>query len=86
MNPAIEMSAVAPLPDYQRGNVPVAFIKLKSSISKREIIDQLEKELAISKIPHLLYEVNSFPMTPNGKILRKKLNINNQTYIIREID
>tara|TARA_B100002003_G_scaffold251608_1_gene296208 strand:+ start:271 stop:1704 length:1434 start_codon:yes stop_codon:yes gene_type:complete len=85
MNPAIEMSAVAPLPDNQRGNVSVAFLKLKCSISQKEIINQLKGELSMTKIPQRFYEVNSFPTTSNGKMQRKKLTISNSAYIIKEI-
>jgi fatty-acyl-CoA synthase len=85
-HPAVEMAAVTGLPDIARGMVPVAFLKLKHSVTKKDLLQNLHQELSQIKIPQRLFHVRNFPMTSNGKLQRRKLAPDDSTYVIREID
>lgn len=83
--PAVELSAVTGVPDELRGKVPVAFLKLRHPTTRKELIAQLTEELAAAKIPQRYFEVSGFPMTPNGKLQRRRLSCDDAAYVIREI-
>jgi O-succinylbenzoic acid--CoA ligase len=85
-HPAVEIAAVTGLPDVARGMVPVAFLKLKQSVTKKDLQQNLHQELSQIKIPQRLFHVRDFPMTANGKLQRRKLAPDDSTYVIREID
>jgi fatty-acyl-CoA synthase len=85
-HPAVEMAAVTGLPDVARGMVPVAFLKLKHSVTKKDLLQNLHQELSQIKIPQRLFHVRDFPMTTNGKLQRRKLAPDDSTYVIREIN
>jgi acyl-CoA synthetase (AMP-forming)/AMP-acid ligase II len=82
---AVESSAVTGIPDPQRGMVPVAFLKLRAPITRRQLLEEINGELPGSKIPQRLFEVRGFPMTANGKLQRRKLSIEDHAHVIREI-
>jgi acyl-CoA synthetase (AMP-forming)/AMP-acid ligase II len=82
---AVELSAVTGVADEMRGNVPVAFLKLRHPTTRKELIAQLTGELAAAKIPQRFFEVKGFPMTPNGKLQRRRLSCDDADYVIREI-
>ena len=82
---SVEDSAVIGIPDEYRGNVPVAFLKLKRSISRKAILLELQEELPEAKIPQRFFEVKVFPMTSNGKLQRRRLSIDDSTYVIGEL-
>ena len=81
----VELSAVAGLPDPVRGRVPVAFLKLKTPMTRRDLLAALAPGLPKSKMPMRFYEVSAFPMTPNGKLQRKRLDPDDRTTVVREI-
>jgi acyl-CoA synthetase (AMP-forming)/AMP-acid ligase II len=84
--PVVEAAAVTGLPDVARGMVPVAFLKLKQPVTKKELLQSLHQELPPIKIPQRFFHVRDFPMTANGKLQRRKLSPDDATYVIREID
>jgi long-chain acyl-CoA synthetase len=84
-HPGVELSAVTGVPDAYRGMVPVAFLKLKRPVCKKDLLQGLYQELPQGKIPQRFLEVKAFPMTANGKLQRRKLAPNDLTYVLREI-
>jgi rifamycin polyketide synthase module 1/2/3 len=84
--PGVEMSAVAGVPDEQRGMVPAAFVKLATpDLTRAALIQQLAVELPMSKIPQRFLEVRALPMTSNGKVQRRRLSPDNTEFVVREI-
>jgi rifamycin polyketide synthase module 1/2/3 len=82
----VEMSALAGIPDEQRGMVPVAFLKLTDpTLTRAALVQQLARELPKSKIPQRFVEVRGFPMTNNGKVQRRRLSPTDRELVIREI-
>lgn len=74
MHPAVFAVAVVPRPDEKRGQVPVAFVQLKSStarILEGELIDWCREKIANYKVPEVQL-IASMPVTVSGKI-RKDL-------------
>jgi len=84
-HPSVELSAVTGVPDTNRGMVPVAFLKLKQPVGKKDLLQGLHEELPQGKLPQRFFEVNAFPMTANGKLQRRKLALDDPTYVLREI-
>jgi fatty-acyl-CoA synthase len=85
-SPVVEVAAVTGLPDVARGMVPVAFLKLKQPVTKKDLLQGLHQALPQIKIPQRFFHVRDFPMTANGKLQRRKLSPDDSTYVIREID
>jgi acyl-CoA synthetase (AMP-forming)/AMP-acid ligase II len=81
----VELSAVAGLPDGARGRVPVAFLKLRDRLCRRELVRELTASLTQNKIPQRYIEVRAFPTTSNGKIQRRLLAPDDAQYVIGEI-
>ncbi len=84
--PEVDMSAVTGIADEQRGMVPVAFVKLKSPVARDQLIAGLDGHLPAVKIPQRYFEVREFPMTANGKLRRHVLSVDDDSYVVREID
>jgi len=84
--PGVSMSAVTRMPDPQRGNVPIAFLKLDRPLTRKEILGHLDGKVPKIKVPQRFLEVGSFPTTHNGKLQRKKLSPDDPTHVIREIN
>lgn len=83
--PAVSCSAVTGITDESRGTVPVAFLELTAPVSRRDMVTALKEWLAPAKIPQRFFEVRGFPTTPNGKLVRRRLSINDPERVIREI-
>jgi len=71
-------SAVVPKPDEIRGQVPVAFIVLKSGIEandemKKVLVGHVRKEIGPTAKPHQILFVKGLPKTRSGKIMRRFL-------------
>jgi len=74
-NSAVSECAVIGIPDEKWGEVPAAYIILKSGamISEQEIIEHCSDKLATFKRPRLIKFVDEFPKTPIGKIQKNIL-------------
>jgi fatty-acyl-CoA synthase len=74
-HPKIEQCAVIGVPDPIRGEVGMAFVKLKSGelCTKENVLDFCTEGLAKYKIPKYVEFVEEFPLTQVGKIQRSEL-------------
>ena len=81
-HPAINETAVVPIPDKIKGEVPVAFVILKGKTqnnpSNQEKLEKEIKKLTDKKIgptarPAKIYVVEALPKTRSGKIMRRIL-------------
>lgn len=74
-HPSVTQSAVVAYPHPVQGQIGRAFIVLKegASLPPREIIDFCKGKLAHYKIPRKIDFLESLPMSPSGKILRREL-------------
>jgi fatty-acyl-CoA synthase len=74
-HPAILETAVVPLPDEKWGEVPKAFVVLKSHqrVGEMEIIEHCRQRLAHYKCPHSVEFVESLPRSGTGKVLKREL-------------
>lgn len=77
MHPEINESAVVGIPDEIKGEVPIAFAIYKGEKSaeeiKKEIINQIKKEIGPIALPKEVYLVEDLPKTRSGKIMRRIL-------------
>jgi acyl-CoA synthetase (AMP-forming)/AMP-acid ligase II len=82
----VEMSALAGIPDKNRGMIAVAFIKpIHNGLTRAALVRHLRRELPTSKIPQHFIEVRAFPMTSNGKLQRRRLSPDDREFVVREI-
>src|SRR6266852_4255291 len=72
-HPAIADAAVIPSPDEKAGEVPIAFVVLKKSATRAEIIDFVAERVAAHKKIRRVEFVDEIPKSPAGKILRRLL-------------
>jgi fatty-acyl-CoA synthase len=72
---AVAEAAVFGIPDEQFGEVPAAYIKLKSGakVAESELVAHCAGKLARFKRPRLIKFVDDFPKTPIGKIQKNVL-------------
>jgi acetyl-CoA synthetase len=77
LHPDITECAVIGIPDRIKGEVPVAFIVLKSEKPaeeiKNEAIAEIRKEIGPIALPKEVYLVEDLPKTRSGKIMRRIL-------------
>jgi long-chain acyl-CoA synthetase len=75
-HPAIAGSGVVPRTDVDRGQVPVAFVLLKSeaaaSVTPQAIQDWCRERMASFKVPEVRI-VDALPMTATGKVKKQEL-------------
>jgi len=75
-NPAIEGSGVIGKTDKQKGQIPVAFIKLKQDFKNKEtentITEWCKQNMATYKVP-IIKIVDVLPLTPTGKVQKQEL-------------
>ncbi len=81
--PMVESAAVRGIQDPTRGAAPVAFLVLRDAVSKGELDAALAAELTPIKVPVAYYAVSEIPMTSNGKIQRRMLEIDGPTVLRR---
>ena len=57
------------------GEIPKAFVILKENetVTQKELGALCKEKLAHYKVPRKIEFVSSFPLSPSGKILRRKL-------------
>lgn len=77
-HPAVAEAAVVASPDYDRGSVVKAFIRLRDGFDPSdelvvELQTMVKRDLAAYKYPRLIEFVDSFPLTSSGKIRRSEL-------------
>jgi len=77
LHPEISESAVVGIPDEIKGEVPIAFVVCKGTknpeILKKEVIEQIKKEIGPIALPKEVYLVDDLPKTRSGKIMRRIL-------------
>jgi acyl-CoA synthetase (AMP-forming)/AMP-acid ligase II len=80
------MAAVVPEPDEARGEEVKAYVQLSpgASLEPSALLEFLQPKLAKFKLPRYIAFVDSFPLTPSGKIAKHKLN--SPEYAVRTFD
>jgi long-chain acyl-CoA synthetase len=75
MHPAVALAAVGGIPDEAKGELAKAYIMIKadSRVTSTALIDHCREYLAPYKVPRAIQFVESVPMTPSGKIMRRLL-------------
>jgi acyl-CoA synthetase (AMP-forming)/AMP-acid ligase II len=72
-HPAVADAAVIPSPDEEAGEVPKAFVVLKTPTPPEEIMTFVAARVAPHKKIRLLETVDAIPKSATGKILRRVL-------------
>jgi o-succinylbenzoate---CoA ligase len=74
-HPAVEEAGVCGQADPQWGQVPIAFVVLKSgsSVSIEELLSYTAQKLARYKQPRAIYFTEQLPHTSSGKLVRREL-------------
>jgi acyl-CoA synthetase (AMP-forming)/AMP-acid ligase II len=72
-HPAVADTAVVASPDEWTGQVPKAFVVLRSPASADELLRFVADRVAPYKKIHLLEFIDEIPKSPSGKILRRVL-------------
>jgi acyl-coenzyme A synthetase/AMP-(fatty) acid ligase len=73
--PGIALAGVTGLADPVRGEIVVAYLmpRLGFRIETSEVLAHCRRHLSQYKIPDRLYVCEDLPLTPTGKLLRRKL-------------
>ncbi|MEW6138299.1 MAG: long-chain-fatty-acid--CoA ligase [Thermodesulfobacteriota bacterium] len=74
-HPKVALAAVIGVPDQLKGEIPKAFVVLKTgeTATEQEIIDFVKGRIAKYKAPRMVEFVDSLPQGPSGKILKREL-------------
>jgi acyl-CoA synthetase (AMP-forming)/AMP-acid ligase II len=72
-HPLIADAAVIPSPDHDAGEIPVAFLVVKESVSADDIINFVRERVAPHKRIRRVEFVDQIPRNATGKILRREL-------------
>jgi len=77
LHPEVTECAVIGIPDEIKGQAPVAFVVYKdkkvAEELKKEVIEQIKKEIGPIALPKEVYLVEDLPKTRSGKIMRRIL-------------
>ncbi len=72
-HPGVADAAVIPHPDEDAGEIPKAFVVLKSPATAEELIQFVAERVAPHKKIRLVETIDEIPKSASGKILRRKL-------------
>ncbi|MEM4155931.1 MAG: AMP-binding protein [Archaeoglobaceae archaeon] len=72
-HPSVEMCAVLGIEDPEQGQVPVAFVKLRSEVSEEELLKWCREKMAPFNVPKRIIIRENLPLNPAGKILKEEL-------------
>jgi fatty-acyl-CoA synthase len=75
-HPAVETAQVIGVPDQRLGEVPCAYVTLKSTATEKELLDWCKARCANFRVPRYLRIVEDFEaigMTASGKVQKTKL-------------
>ncbi|HEV2686389.1 MAG TPA: AMP-binding protein [Actinomycetota bacterium] len=74
-HPSVAMAGVVGRPDKAKGEEVVAFVSLKpgAEATEQELIEFTKTKLSAYKYPREIHIVQAIPLTPVGKVDRKKL-------------
>jgi acyl-CoA synthetase (AMP-forming)/AMP-acid ligase II len=72
-HPAVADAAVVPLPDDEAGQIPKAFIVLKSPVTADELMAYVADRVAPYKKVRRVEFIDQIPKSASGKILRRVL-------------
>jgi acyl-CoA synthetase (AMP-forming)/AMP-acid ligase II len=72
-HPAVVEAAVVGRPDERWGEVPVAFVVLRSATTEAELLEHCRSQLAKYKVPKAVTVLDALPRNPSGKVLKREL-------------
>lgn len=72
-HPSILECAVVAKKDEKWGEIPVAFVTLKSKVSEAEILRHAKSLIAGYKVPKAVVIVDELPKTSTGKVKKNEL-------------
>jgi len=72
-HPAVADAAVVPRPDEAAGQVPVAYVSLRSEVTADELLAYVAERVAPYKRLRAVRIASSVPRSPAGKLLRRTL-------------
>jgi long-chain acyl-CoA synthetase len=75
MHPAVALAAVGRIPDPAKGELAKAYVVLRrgAAATSAALITHCRGHLAAYKVPRAVQFVETVPMTPSGKIMRRML-------------
>ena len=73
MHPSVGEAGVCGIEDSTWGQVPIAFVTVKSDVTEQTLIEFCKKNLASYKLPKRIVFVDNLPRNSLNKLLRRKL-------------
>lgn len=73
MHPSVEEAGVCGIEDSKWGQVPIAFVTIKSDVTEQTILEFCKMNLASYKLPKRILIVDKLPRNSSNKLLRRKL-------------